>query len=240
MGRDSVSNGHQKTRVLLVDDHSLVRAGLAELINGQADLEVCGQASDAATGLRMIREHKPELVIVDLMLRDGSGVELIKQVTGIDPSVKMLVCSMHDEMLYAERVLAAGAMGYVSKQEPSRVVLEAIRRVLSGRIYTSEEIADRVLRRSSGRIKKQDESPVDVLSDRELEVLGLLGQGLNTREIAERLQLSTKTIDTYREHIKMKLSLKNASELLRFAVAWTLDPRSASRGGETGGEQAGR
>jgi DNA-binding NarL/FixJ family response regulator len=220
--------------VLLVDDHSLVRAGLAELINGQGDMEVCGQASDAATGLRMIREHKPELVIVDLMLRDGSGVELIKQVTALDSSVKMLVCSMHDEMLYAERVLAAGAMGYVSKQEPSRVVLEAMRRVLSGRIYTSEEIADRVLRRSSGRIKKQDESPVDVLSDRELEVLGLLGQGLNTREIAERLQLSTKTIDTYREHIKMKLSLKNASELLRFAVAWTLDPRAATRGTQTG------
>jgi DNA-binding NarL/FixJ family response regulator len=216
------------TRVLLVDDHSLVRAGLVKLINGQADLEVCGEASDATTALRLIRRHEPDLVVVDLMLREGSGIELIKQVAALDSSLKMLVCSMHDEALYAERVLAAGAMGYVSKQEPSRVVLEAIRRVLLGRIYTSEEIADRVLRRSSGKIKEGEGSPTDTLSDRELEVLGLLGKGLNTREIAEQLNLSTKTIDTYREHIKTKLGLKNANELLRFAVAWTLDPTTAT------------
>jgi DNA-binding NarL/FixJ family response regulator len=216
-----------KVRILLVDDHSLVRAGLVKLVSSQADLEVCGEAADATTALRLIRRHKPDLVLVDLMLREGSGIELIKQVAALDSSLPMLVCSMHDEALYAERVLAAGAMGYVSKQEPSRVVLEAIRRVLSGRIYTSEEIADRVLRRSSGKLKQGQGLPTDTLSDRELEVLGLLGQGLNTREIAEKLNLSTKTIDTYREHIKTKLGLKNANELLRFAVAWTLDPNSS-------------
>jgi DNA-binding NarL/FixJ family response regulator len=223
----------EKARVLLVDDHSLIRAGLVELVRSQADMEVCGEASDSATALRLIRKHHPDLVVVDLMLRDGTGLELIKQVVTEDTHVKFLVCSMYDETLYAERVLAAGAMGYVSKQEPSRIVLEAMRRVLSGRIYTSEEIADRVLRRSTGKVTAPGESPVDVLSDRELEVLGLLGQGLNTREIAGRLKLSTKTIDTYREHIKMKLGLKNANELLRFAVAWTLDPSHVRRADDT-------
>ena len=217
------------TRVMLVDDHSLVRDGLAELINAQGDLHVCAQASDVSTALRLIREHKPELIVVDLMLRDGSGTELIKQVVELDSDIRILVCSMHDESLYAERVLAAGAMGYVSKQEPSRIVLEAIRRVLEGRVYTSEDIAERVVRRATGKSDAGEGSAIDVLSDRELEVLGLLGQGLSTREIAERLELSTKTIDTYRENIKVKLGLKNANELLRFAVAWTLDPSFEAR-----------
>jgi DNA-binding NarL/FixJ family response regulator len=228
--RSSPSRTPGKTRVMLVDDHSLVRDGLAELISGQEDLEVCAQASDASTALRLIREHRPDLVIVDLMLRDGSGSELIKQIVELDSSIKTLVCSMHDEALYAERVLAAGAMGYVSKQEPSRLVLEAIRRVLSGRIYTSEEVTERVLRRASGKSGREGESLIDVLSDRELEVFGLLGQGLGTRKIAERLKLSTKTIDTHRENIKNKLGLRNSHELLRLAVAWTLDPGSVARG----------
>jgi DNA-binding NarL/FixJ family response regulator len=221
-----------KSRVLLVDDHSLVRAGLAKLVASQEDLEVCGEASDAAAALRLIRRHEPDLVIVDLTLREGSGLELIKQAAALDSSIKMLVLSMHDELLYAERALAAGAMGYVSKQEPSRVVMEAIRRVLEGRVYTSEEIAERVLRRSTGKAKSEGGLPTDVLSDRELEVLGLLGDGLNTREIAERLNLSTKTIDTYRENIKSKLGLNNANELLRFAVAWSLDPEGSASADE--------
>jgi DNA-binding NarL/FixJ family response regulator len=225
--RTGSSIEQRKSRVLLVDDHSLVRKGLADLVNGQPDLEVCGEAADVGTALRLIRKHKPELVIVDLMLREGSGIDLIQQVVDLDSSVRMLVCSMHDDALYAERVLSAGAMGYVSKQEPSRIVLEAIRRVLSGRIYTSEEITDRVLRRSSGKGEAPEQSPVETLSDRELEVLYLLGEGLTTREIAERLDLSTKTIDTHREHIKTKLGLKNVNELMRVAVAWTLDPASA-------------
>jgi DNA-binding NarL/FixJ family response regulator len=216
-----------RARIVVVDDHSLVRAGLVELVRNQADMEVCGEAADTASALSLIRREKPDLVVVDLMLQDGTGMDLIKQAVAEGLPSKFLVCSMYDETLYAERVLAVGAMGYVSKQEPSRVVLEAMRKVLSGWIYTSEEIADRVLRRSSGKITEPGDSPVDILSDRELEVLGLLGQGLNTREIAGRLELSTKTIDTYREHIKMKLGLKNANELLRFAVAWTLDPSNA-------------
>lgn len=213
-----------KQRVLIVDDHSLVRAGLVELVKSQPDLEVCGEASDAGPALRKTRDEKPDLIIVDLMLRNGSGLELIKQILAEDSSIKILVCSMHDEALFAERVLAAGAMGYVSKQEPSRVVLEAVRRVLSGRIYTSEDVADRVLRKASGKVKEGEASPVEVLSDREMEVLSLLGEGLSTREIADKLNLSTKTIDTHREHIKTKLGLNNANELLRFAVAWSLDP----------------
>jgi len=217
----------QKKTVLLVDDHSLVRKGLAELIDDEHDLEVCGQAADASTALTLTRRLQPDLVIIDLMLREGTGLELIKQIAALDPDIKMIVCSMHDEALYAERVLAAGAMGYVSKQEPSRVVLEAIRGVLSGRIYASEDVADRLLRRVSGRTGDQQGNPVDALSDRELEVLNLLGKGLNTRAIADQLKLSTKTIDTYREHIKAKLGLKNANELLRFAVAWSLDPAAA-------------
>jgi len=220
------SSSNKKT-VLLVDDHALVRKGLAELIDAEGDLRVCGQAADASTALTLTRRLRPSLVIIDLMLREGTGLELIKQIAALDSEIKMIVCSMHDEALYAERVLAAGAMGYVSKQEPSRVVLEAIRTVLSGRIYASEDVADRLLRKVSGRTREHEGSPVDSLSDRELEVLTLLGQGLNTRAIADQLKLSTKTIDTYREHIKTKLGLKNANELLRFAVTWTLDPAAA-------------
>jgi DNA-binding NarL/FixJ family response regulator len=190
---------------------------------------VCGEAADAGTALRLFREEQPDLMIVDLSLRDGSGLDLIKQITNQESSTKILVCSMHDEALFAERVLAAGAMGYVSKQEPSKVVLEALRRVLSGRIYTSEDVADRVLRRASGKVPDKNTAPIDVLSDRELEVLSLLGDGLSTREIAERLNLSTKTIDTHREHIKTKLSLRNTNELVRFAVAWSLDPAAANK-----------
>ena len=222
MGKD-VKTG-DKARVVVVDDHALVRAGLVELVRGQGDLEVCGEASDVSTALRLARECKPDLMIVDLTLRDGSGLDLVKRVIAQDSSIRILVCSMHDEMLFAERALAAGALGYVSKQEPSKIVLEALRRVLAGRIYTSQEIADRVLRRASGKSPETSGTPVDLLSDRELEVLGLLGEGLSTREIADRLNLSTKTIDTHREHIKTKLSLKNTNELVRFAVAWTLGP----------------
>jgi DNA-binding NarL/FixJ family response regulator len=215
-------------RVLIVDDHALVRSGLSELIGHEAGLEVCGEASDAATALTKVKETQPDIVIVDIMLKEGSGVELIKQIRALDPSIRMLVTSMHDERLYAERVLNAGAMGYVSKQEPAEKVIQAIRQVLAGRVYVSEQMADRVLRRVSHGAEDPKQSPLDALSDRELEVLNLIGQGLSTRQIAEQLHLSVKTIDTYREHIKSKLNLKTANELVRYAVAWTLDP---SQGG---------
>lgn len=219
-----------KQKILIVDDHSLVRSGLSDLLNSQADLEVCGEAEDAATAVGLVREKHPDLAIIDIMLKGGSGVELIKQIKALDPSVRMLVSSMHDETLYAERVLSAGAMGYVNKQEPASRVLDAIRQILAGRVYVSEKIADRVLRRVSHGAGEPGRTPLDTLSDRELEVFTLIGQGLATRQIAERLNLSIKTIDTYREHIKTKLDLESANELVRSAVAWTLD---TERGGPT-------
>lgn len=210
-------------RVLIVDDHSLVRSGLAELIGREPDLEVCGEASDAPTAIRLVQETKPHVAIVDIMLKEGSGVELIKQIKALDSTIRMVVSSMHDENLYAERVLRAGAMGYVNKQEPAERILEAIRQVLAGRVHVSEQMADRVLRRVTRGSEEEAGTQVDALSDRELEVLQLIGQGKATREIAEQLHLSIKTIDTYREHIKTKLGLESANELVRFAVAWTLE-----------------
>jgi DNA-binding NarL/FixJ family response regulator len=213
-----------KTRILLVDDHALVRSGIAELISREPELEVCGEAKDASLALRLAREKEPHLAIIDLSLREGSGMELLKQLHVEKPSIKLLVCSMHDEDLYAERALRSGAMGYVSKQAPSADMIKAIRTVLDGRVYASERLVEHVLSRVSSGAHSPEDSPLKALSDRELEVLSLLGKGLSTREIAEHLNLSTKTIDTYREHLKSKLDLQDVHELLRFAVAWTLDP----------------
>jgi DNA-binding NarL/FixJ family response regulator len=203
-----------------------VRSGLVDLINNEADLEVCGEAADAPSALRMVSEKKPDLVVIDLTLREGSGLELIKQIRALDGGVRMVVSSMHDERLFAERVLGAGAMGYVNKQEPAEKLLDAIRQTLNGRVYVSEQIAERVLQRVSRGSTSKEASPLQTLSDRELEVLNLIGEGLSTREIAEHLHLSVKTIDTYREHLKAKLGLKSANELVRYAVMWSLDPES--------------
>ena len=222
----AATSNSSKKRILLVDDHALVRSGMSEMIARESDLEVCGEAEDAALALQLVRERRPDLVVIDISLREGSGVELVKQIHVEDPSIRMLVCSMHDETLYAERALRAGAMGYLNKQEPAESIMRAVRTVLGGRVYASEELADRVLRRVSRGTDNPGDSLLDALSDRELEVLGLLGDGLSTRQIADHLHLSTKTIDTYREHLKTKLNLQNAIELLRFAVACSLDPDS--------------
>lgn len=215
------SSGKTAT-VFIVDDHPLVRHGLIQLIEGEPDLQICGDAADGAEALRRIAEIKPDLTVIDISLQDGSGIELIKQIKEKSPDTRMLVSSMHDESLYAERALSAGAMGYVSKESPVEMLLEAMRQVLSGRIYLSSRMADRVLHRAVHRSEEKLRSPLDTLSDRELEVLSLIGRGLSSRQIAEMLHLSVKTIDTYREHIKSKLDLKNANELVRYAVAWTL------------------
>jgi DNA-binding NarL/FixJ family response regulator len=209
-------------RVLIVDDHALVRRGLAELIDQQADLEVCGEAEDISEALDIIEREQPDFAVVDISLKDGSGLELIKQVKARYPDVRMLALSMHDEKLFAERALRAGAEGYLNKQEPAEKVIEAIRAVLDGRVYLSDEMADRVLHRLVDKDESVGESLVDTLSDRELEVLELIGRGLTTRQIANELHLSRKTIDTYRDHLKSKLQLKTANELVRYAVAWTL------------------
>jgi DNA-binding NarL/FixJ family response regulator len=215
-------------RVLLVDDHELVRAGMSDLIEAEPDLTVCGQAEDVPGAVELVRESSPHVAVVDLTLREGSGIDLIKQIRSIDPTVKVVVCSMHEDRLYAERALRAGATAYVNKNEPAERVLEAIRKVLAGRVFVDESIADRILLRVARGEKDGPRSAIETLSDRELEVLQLIGDGLTTRQIAEKLHLSVKTIDTYREHLKDKLGLDSANELVRYAVAWSLDPDAAA------------
>lgn len=222
---DAASEG--KRRVLLVDDHPLVREALTTLIEDETDLEVCAEAGDAVTALRLARELEPDLMIIDISLKEGSGLHLIKQIKAEIPGLPMVVSSMHDERTYAERCIGAGALGYVSKQSPPEKILEAIRDALRGKVHLSKEMSDRVLQ----RIAKGDDlktSPLDALSDRELEVFRLLGEGLGTREIAEQLSLSIKTIDTYREQIKIKLGLENSKELIRYAVTWQLEEGNTS------------
>lgn len=212
----------EPARILLIDDHALLRRGLAELIDQEPDMEVCGEAEDAAAALDLVEEETPDLAVIDLSLRDSSGLELIKQIKSRFPDVSLLVLSMHDENLFAERTLRAGAKGYVNKEEPAEKVIEAIREVLAGRIFLSGKMADRILHRLVDRDSGLERSPIDTLSDREFEVLELIGKGLTTRQIAKQLHLSRKTVDTYRDHLKTKLQLKTANELVRYAVAWSL------------------
>lgn len=213
-------------RVLLVDDHELVRAGMSELIEAEPDLTVCGTAADTPAAVELVRTTQPHVAIVDIMLREGSGIDLIKRIKAIDSTVRVVVCSMHDDKLYAERALRAGAMAYVNKQQPAERVLEAIRRVLAGRVLLDDSIADEILLRVARGDGDGPSSAIESLSDRELEVLELIGAGLTTRGIAEKLALSVKTIETYREHLKDKLGLDSGNELVRYAVAWSLDPES--------------
>ena len=212
-----------QSRVVIVDDHAIFRKGLRELIEQELALEVVGEAPDASSALACVQEHQPDLIIIDLSLKGGSGIELIKQIKTLHPGARMLVSSFQDEAIYGERVLRAGAMGYVSKQEPVDKMLEAVRQVLAGKLYLSAGLADRVLNRLVSRRDDISHSPVRSLSDRELEVLGLIGQGLSSKEMAQRLHLSVKTIDTYREHIKTKLHLRTANELIRYAVTWAME-----------------
>jgi DNA-binding NarL/FixJ family response regulator len=207
---------------MIVDDHELVRKGLLEMIEREGDLTVCGEAADGPGAMSQLRTVEPDVVLADITLQQGDGLELVKQIQASYPKLRVLVVSMHDENLYAERAIRAGAMGFVSKNEPAEAIVEAIRTVLRGRVHVSERLADRLLQRMTTKAPTPEETPLDTLSDREIEVLNLLGEGLSTREVAERLHLSTKTIHTYREHLKKKLGLKSASELIRYAVARSL------------------
>lgn len=210
-------------RILIVDDHPLVRKGMATLITQEPDLEVCGESDEMPAAITLIREIDPDFVIVDISLKAGNGLELVKHVRATHPHVKMLVCSMHDESLFAERCLRAGANGYLNKEAASERVIEAIRTIRSGKAFISEQLADRLLARVVGGEDPLQRSPIENLTDRELEVFGLIGQGLTTRQIAERLHLSHKTIESYRENIKTKLGIKNAAELSRHAVQWVME-----------------
>jgi len=208
-------------RVLIVDDHPMMRQGLAQLIEHEADLCVCGQADRARQALETIAASQPDLVLVDISLPDRSGLELIKDVHALRPNLPLLVVSMHDEALYAERVLRAGGRGYVMKQEGGKILMQAIRQVLGGQIYVSEKMSAKILEIFSGRRADNLQSPVERLSDREFEVFQLVGQGQGTRQIAQRLHLSVKTVEVHRANIKRKLALKSGADLVRYAIRWT-------------------
>lgn len=213
----------EKSRILLVDDHPVLRLGIGELINSDGSLTLCGEATNLADAYQMVGKLKPDLVIADISLEGNSGIELMKELAYRWQDLPVLAYSMHDEQIYAERALRAGARGYVMKQNPPEVLLEAIHQVLDGRIYLSKAISDRLLGKFVGSRPGGDtESPIERLSDRELEVLQLLGKGMTTSQIAESLCLSTKTVETYREHLKQKLNLQSGPELVRYAVEWSL------------------
>ena len=209
-----------KRRILLVDDHPVVREGLAENINRESDLMVCAEADDRHEALQAIQQAKPDLVIVDLALKTSSGIELIKDIHSRWPQLPMLVVSMHDEALYAERALRAGAKGYLTKQEATRNILEGIRRVLSGEIYLNQKTASSLLGRLAGGGEAVTDPVADLLAEREMQVFELTGHGLSTRQIAERLHIDVKTVETYRARIKEKLMLQDSSELLQLAIRW--------------------
>lgn len=209
-----------KTKVLIVDDHPVVREGLARRIARQEDMEVCGEAESAAQAMELIEKGQPDLAIVDLALKDSSGMDLIKDARERFPKLLLLVLSMQDETLYAERALLAGARGYVMKHEATDNVIVAIRRVVGGQVYLSDKMAARLLETMVSGKPAPGTGAVDLLSDRELEVFQHIGRGLGTRQIAERLGVSVKTIETYREHIKTKLCLQSASELTHQAFVW--------------------
>ena len=215
------TEGQPRVRVLIVDDHAVVRRGLREMLRQEPDLEVCAEAEDIADAVQLVETERPGLMIVDIALRHGHGLELIKQVIARFPETRILVFSMHSEWLYAERALRAGASGYVSKHEPIENLMEAIRRVLAGGVHLSDRSANHVLGRLVGRRRTSDQPSLEQLSDRELEVLNLLGRGQGTREIAGHLSLSPRTIDAHRENIKKKLGLNTAAELFQFAVLVT-------------------
>jgi len=216
-----MSTGKNKTtRVMLVDDHPIVRRGLADTIAGEPDLVVCAEAESRPEALEAIEQQHPDLMIVDIALKNSSGMDLIKDIRVRWPHLPILVVSMFDEDIYAERVIRAGAQGYITKQEATRSIVTAIRRVLSGQVYLDDRIASTVITRLARNPKAGNESSIDVLTDRELQVFELTGDGLSIREIAEKLHVDPTTVETYRARIKEKLALDSSSELLQLAIRW--------------------
>ncbi|MBN1507771.1 MAG: response regulator transcription factor [Sedimentisphaerales bacterium] len=222
MSAKATSTAAQRSKysILIVDDHPVVRQGLAQLVNQEKDLEVQGYAEDAYQAMQAVKEVRPDMVIVDISLKDTSGMDLIKDMKVQYPNLPILILSMHDESLYAERALRAGAKGYIMKHEATERVITAIRRVLAGEIYVSDSMAATMVSKLATGVAPRSTSPVESLSDRELEVFRLIGEGHKTRDVADKLHLSVKTIETYRAHIKEKLGFKDGNELFRFAVEW--------------------
>jgi len=210
-----------KRKIAVIDDHPIVRQGLAELIGNQDDMTVGCEAEDAAGALKMLADSPPDLAVIDISLKDSNGIELIEDLSTRVPDLPILVLSMHDESFYAERVLRAGARGYITKSEASETVITAIRTILAGDIYLSQRMASRMVAKFvDGRTKSTTGKPEERLTNRELEVFELIGEGVGTKDIAARLHLSPKTIESHRENIKRKLKLKSATELLQHAVQW--------------------
>lgn len=217
-----MNNGRSPVRILIVDDHPSVREGLALRISLESDLEVCGEADSEDQALALVKQTGPDLVLVDISLKSGHGIELIKRISSLDPAIKMLVISGFQESLYAERAFRAGALGYLNKQESNEKMIEAIRTVIAGERFLGPEISRRLINQALGASDKT-KSPIEGLTDRELEIFRMIGEGLKNSAIAERLFLSTHTIDTHRENIKRKLGVSTASELSRAAVQWLLE-----------------
>ncbi len=210
--------GSQPRSVYIVEDHPIFRQGLNQLIDAEPDLEVCGDAATVAEAMRSLDSAQPDVVIVDLSLADGDGLELIKKIRNETWHLPVLVLSMHDENMYAERMLSAGANGYIMKQAGADQLLTALRRVLVGRVYVSEQLGASMIERLAGNGGKHNSNPIERLSNRELQVLDLIGRGKTTREVAESLSLSVKTVGTHRQRIKKKLDLQTSAQLVQFAV----------------------
>jgi DNA-binding NarL/FixJ family response regulator len=215
-----------KHRVLVIDDHPIVRQGLALLIEREPDLTVCGQAEESNEALDAIALLRPDIVLLDIALGSQDGLQLLKKIRAREPHLPVLVLSMHDELIYAERVLRAGADGYIMKQEATDRVLTAIRHILDGQVYVPDRVATRLLKQYARGLQVGPRSPLATLSDRELEVFRLIGQGSSTRQIADVLHLSVKTVESYQAHIKEKLALRNARELYHHAIEWTIAEKS--------------
>jgi DNA-binding NarL/FixJ family response regulator len=223
--KSQTSAGARK-RILVVDDHPIVRQGLVLLINREPDLVVCGEAEEASGAMHVLASARPDVLILDISLNGPDGLDLLKILRASHPTLPVLILSMHDESIYAERALRAGANGYIMKQEATERVLVALRRILSGEIYVSDRIADKLLRHyitGSGTLRN---SSISDLSDRELEVFRLIGEGHGTRQIAEELHLSVKTVESYQAHIKEKLSLRSARELMQRAIRWSMNEKA--------------
>jgi len=216
-------------RILIVDDHPAVREGLAVRIAGQKDMEVCGEAEGIVKALELFHSTRPDVVVVDIQLKKGDGLDLVKRIKARDNLAQVLVWSMYPDKLYAKRALNAGALGYINKACSTARIVEAIRRVREGKVYLSEEMAELLLRHAVGGAESVKLSPVETLSDRELEVFRLIGQGLSPVQLAAELHLSRHTIDTHKQRIKEKLGLATASELTQAAVRWVIEDKCGER-----------
>ncbi|MFA5866295.1 MAG: response regulator transcription factor [Phycisphaerae bacterium] len=215
-----------KARLFLVDDHPIIRAGFRELLDQEPDMEVVGTAENAVEAMKMIEILKPDLAVVDISLnKDMGGLELIKDMKIRFPAVKVLVLSMHDETIFAERALRAGAKGYVMKEQATQKIITAVRKVLKGELYLNEKVASKILSKLVAGRSEDHRSPVEKLSDRELEVFKMIGDGMGTRDIAQKLHLSIKTVEAHRMHIREKLKLENGSELLQQAILWAQEEK---------------